>query len=49
MDEMCELTVLASDEERNNNDANGLSFPEYQLVAQLWVSEKVNDGQYQIM
>lgn len=32
-----------------NNDANGFSIPEYQLVPQLWVSELDNDGLYQIV
>ena len=30
-------------------DANGSSFPEYQLVIELWVSEYANDGLDQIV
>ena len=37
------------DEEQRNSDTDGFGFPEYEVVAQLWVSAQVNDGLYQSM
>ena len=44
---ICELADKMDNEK--NNDTNRFSFLEYQLVAQLWASEWVNDGLYQII
>ena len=39
---------MANDEQGNNN-TNGVSIPEYQLVVHLWVTKRVDDGLYQVI